>query len=226
MSEILRVQNLEKTFEKKGSRINAVSVPELTIEKGDFIALQGPSGSGKTTLLNILGLLDRPTSGKVMVEEVDVSNMAKKELSRMRAGKIGFVFQDFNLIPIFSALENVELPMMTTGVPRAERKQKALGLLETVGLSARGQHRPDELSAGEQQRVAIARALANGPAIILADEPTGNLDTENGLRIMNLLGQLNSGLGTTIVMVTHDDRMARLAKRRLHLKDGQIVGAS
>jgi putative ABC transport system ATP-binding protein len=116
--------------------------------------------------------------------------------------------------------------MMTTGVPRAERKQKALGLLETVGLSARGQHRPDELSAGEQQRVAIARALANGPAIILADEPTGNLDTENGLRIMNLLGQLNSGLGTTIVMVTHDDRMARLAKRRLHLKDGQIVGAS
>jgi putative ABC transport system ATP-binding protein len=152
--------------------------------------------------------------------------MAKKELSRMRAGKIGFVFQDFNLIPIFSALENVELPMMTTGVPRAERKQKALGLLETVGLSARGQHRPDELSAGEQQRVAIARALANGPAIILADEPTGNLDTENGLRIMNLLGQLNSGLGTTIVMVTHDDRMARLAKRRLHLKDGQIVGAS
>jgi putative ABC transport system ATP-binding protein len=136
------------------------------------------------------------------------------------------VFQDFNLIPIFSAIENVELPMAATGTPRQSRREKALGLLETVGLTARAQHRPDELSAGEQQRVAIARALANGPSIILADEPTGNLDTENGLRIMNLLGQLNSGLGTTIVMVTHDDRMAAIAKRRLQLKDGKIESAS
>jgi putative ABC transport system ATP-binding protein len=226
MSDILRVEALEKTFEKKGNRICAVSVPELSIAKGDFIALQGPSGSGKTTLLNILGCLDRPTSGRVLVDGMDIGGLDEKELSRLRAEKIGFVFQDFNLIPIFSALENVELPMAATGTPRQSRREKALGLLETVGLTARAQHRPDELSAGEQQRVAIARALANGPSIILADEPTGNLDTENGLRIMNLLGQLNSGLGTTIVMVTHDDRMAAIAKRRLQLKDGKIESAS
>ena len=210
---------------KKGNRINAISELDLRIEKGEFLALLGPSGSGKTTLLNLLGCLDRPTSGRVFVDAMDVSEKSENELSAIRARKIGFVFQSFNLMPMYSAAENVELPMMTTRVPRAQRRQRAAKLLGRVGLSGRMQHRPDELSAGEQQRVAIARALANNPPIILADEPTGNLDTRTGGEIIGILRKLNRESGTTIVMVTHDERMARYATRRLYLKDGCIVRA-
>jgi len=222
MAEILRAERLGKTFEKNGNRVCALSDMDLVIEKGEFLSIQGPSGSGKSTMLNLLGCLDRPTSGRLLIEGTDVSRMSENERADIRAQKIGFVFQAFNLIPVLSALENVELPMIATGVPRARRASRAAVLLERVGLAGRVKHRPDELSSGEQQRVAIARALANSPSMILADEPTGNLDTKTGLEIMGILQILNSELGTTVIMVTHDDRMAKMANMRLYLKDGRI----
>jgi len=222
MPEIVRAEGLEKIFEKKGERVCAVSGMDLSIEKGEFLSIQGPSGSGKTTLLNLLGCLDRPTCGRLLLDGTDISQLSENELSAIRARKIGFVFHSFNLIPILSAVENVELPMIPTGTPRADRRRRAAVLLERVGLAGRMRHRPDELSSGEQQRVAIARALANSPPMILADEPTGNLDTKTGQEIMGILRVLNDDLGTTIIMVTHDDRMARLANMRLYLKDGRI----
>ncbi|MFA5771349.1 MAG: ABC transporter ATP-binding protein [Thermoplasmata archaeon] len=219
--DIIAIEKLSKVFEKKGDKVRALSEICLSIKRGDYIALQGPSGSGKTTLLNILGCLDRPTSGKVTIEGTDVSTMNEKELAKLRSNKIGFIFQSFNLIPIFNAIENVELPMVNTKVPKNERKKRARELLNLVGLSERVRHTPYELSAGEQQRVAIARALANKPLVILADEPTGNLDSKTGERIMNLLGELNK-MGTTVVVVTHDDKMARLTKKTIRMEDGKI----
>lgn len=222
-NKILVTQKLDKIFEKQGNKVNALRSVNLTVNRGEYIALQGPSGSGKTTLLNILGCLDRPTSGRVVIDGTDVSKMSEKELANIRGTKMGFVFQAFNLIPILNALENVELPMEhNRNLTRAEKRSKARELLKLVGLATREEHQPDELSAGEQQRVAIARALANDPAIILADEPTGNLDSKKGKHIMKLLGDLNSKLGTTIVAVTHDDAMARLTKKIIKLKDGKI----
>ena len=222
-NKILVTQKLDKIFEKQGNKVNALRSVNLTVNRGEYIALQGPSGSGKTTLLNILGCLDRPTSGRVVIDGTDVSKMSEKELANIRGTKMGFVFQAFNLIPILNALENVELPMEhNRNLTRAEKRSKARELLKLVGLATREEHQPDELSAGEQQRVAIARALANDPAIILADEPTGNLDSKKGKHIMKLLGDLNSKLGTTIVAVTHDDAMARLTKKIVKLKDGKI----
>jgi len=223
MSDVLVMERVERAFNKKGNQVQAVTGIDLRIKRGDFIAIQGPSGSGKTTLLNLLGCLDRVTSGKIVLGKQDITYLDETELSTIRAKRIGFIFQDFNLIPIFTALENVELPMIANRTPRSERRSKAMVLLRRVGLGKRMNHRPDELSAGEQQRVAIARALANDPSIILADEPTGNLDTANGKLIMDLLGQLNKELGTTIVIVTHDDRMAQMTKKRIYLKDGRIV---
>ena len=222
-NKILVTQKLDKIFEKQGNKVNALRSVNLTVNRGEYIALQGPSGSGKTTLLNILGCLDRPTSGRVVIDGTDVSKMSEKELANIRGTKMGFVFQAFNLIPILNALENVELPMEhNRNLTRAEKRSKARELLKLVGLATREEHQPDELSAGEQQRVAIARALANDPAIILADEPTGNLDSKKGKHIMKLLGDLNYKLGTTIVAVTHDDAMARLTKKIIKLKDGKI----
>ena len=222
MPEILRAEGLGKMFEKGGNSVCAVSDMDLVIERGEFLSIQGPSGSGKTTMLNLLGCLDRPTSGRLLIDGTDVSQMSENERADLRAQKIGFVFQAFNLIPVLNALENVELPMMATGVPRAQRASRAAVLLERVGLKGRMKHRPDELSSGEQQRVAIARALANSPRMILADEPTGNLDTKTGQEITGILQILNRDLGTTVIMVTHDDRMARMANMRLYLKDGRI----
>ena len=222
MAEILRAEGLGKRFEKAGNVVNALSDMDLVIEAGEFLAIQGPSGSGKSTMLNLLGCLDRPTSGRLFIGGADVSRMGENELAELRAKKIGFIFQAFNLISVLSAQENVELPMMATGVPRAERASRAAVLLERVGLAGRVKHRPDELSAGEQQRVAIARALANSPSLILADEPTGNLDTGTGKEIMGILQILNREFGTTIIMVTHDDCMAKMANMRLLMKDGRI----
>ena len=204
-------------------KVSALSGLNLQVNKGEFVAIMGPSGSGKTTLLNILGCLDKPTAGKAILSDVDVTRLPEKKLCEIRRNKIGFVFQTFNLLPYLNAIENVELPMESTKKSRSERRKRAQELLEIVGLSGREGHRPNKLSAGEQQRVAIARALANNPDIVLADEPTGNLDQKNKFEIVRLLGKLNIDQGTTIIMVTHDGQMAAHTERVLLLKDGKIM---
>ena len=223
MSElILKAEQLEKVYKIGGRRVLALSGLNLQVERGEFISVMGPSGSGKTTLLNILGCLDKPTRGKVILDGVDVTNLPEKSLYEIRRYKIGFVFQTFNLLPYLTAIENVELPMEGTGKSKDERRKRAHELLKMVGLSGREEHMPHQLSAGEQQRVAIARALANNPAIILADEPTGNLDSKNSYQIVRLLGKLNIDQGTTIIMATHDRRMASLTDKILFLRDGRL----
>jgi putative ABC transport system ATP-binding protein len=222
MDKILEVKNLSKVFEKRGRKVHALAKVNFDIKKGEYISIQGPSGSGKTTLLNVLGCLDKPSSGKLIIDGIKVSEMNGNSLSKIRAQKIGFIFQEFNLIPILSAVENVELPMELTEITKRKRRKKATKLLKLVGLTSRMDHLPGELSAGEQQRVAVARALANDPAIILADEPTGNLDSKTSKKIMKLLDKLNEELGTTIIVVTHDDKMALLTKKLVFIKDGKI----
>jgi putative ABC transport system ATP-binding protein len=222
MNDILVVKNLKKIFEKKGRKVKALRSINFIVREGDYVAIRGPSGSGKTTLLNMLGCLDRPTSGKLIIDGINVAEINGNRLSSIRSEKIGFIFQDFNLIPILNAVENVELPMELIKLSKEERREKAEELLRLVGLNGRMEHRPGELSAGEQQRVAIARSLANSPAIILADEPTGNLDSKSSKRIMDLLNKLNKELGTTIIVVTHDNKMAMLTKKIVYIKDGQI----
>jgi len=224
MSEtILKIEDLSKTYAMGKRKVSALSGLNLQVKKGEFIAIMGPSGSGKTTLLNVLGCLDKPTSGKAILDDVDIAMLPEKKLCEIRRNKIGFVFQTFNLLPYLSAVENVELPMENSKRPRSERRKRARELLERVGLSGREEHKPHKLSAGEQQRVAIARALANDPAIILADEPTGNLDTKNKFEIIRLLGKLNIDQQTTIIMVTHDSQMASHTERILLLNDGKIT---
>lgn len=224
MSEIVRTKKLEKVYQKGRNKVYALRDVNLSIKQGDYISVRGPSGSGKSTLLHMLGCLDKPTSGQVIIDGIDVTVLNGINLSKIRRDKVGFIFQSYNLLPVLNAIENVELPMECKGVPKSERRKRAEHLIELVGLSDRANHRPDEMSGGEKQRVAIARALANEPAIILADEPTGNLDSETGERIVELLGNLNEELGTTIIIVTHDDKIASLAKRKIQLKDGRIAG--
>jgi putative ABC transport system ATP-binding protein len=224
MSEaVLKIENLSKSYALGKRKIQALSGVNLQVNRGEFVAIMGPSGSGKTTLLNVLGCLDKPTSGRVLLDEIDIAKLAETELYKIRRNKIGFVFQTFNLLPYLNAIENVELPMECTKKSKSERKRVAGKLLEMVGLSGREGHRPQRLSAGEQQRVAIARALANDPAIILADEPTGNLDTKNKQEIVKLLASLNLNQGTTIIVVTHDGHVAAHTERLLLLKDGKII---
>jgi putative ABC transport system ATP-binding protein len=224
MSEtVLKLEKLSKTYTLGKRNVQALSNLNLQVNKGDFVAIMGPSGSGKTTLLNVLGCLDKPTAGTVLLDGVDVAKMPEKELYKIRRSKIGFVFQTFNLLPYLNARENVELPMEGTKLTKSERNRKASELLGMVGLSGREEHRPHRLSAGEQQRVAIARALANNPAIILADEPTGNLDAKNKRELVNLLASLNLKQETTIIMVTHDGQVAAHTERVLLLKDGRIL---
>ena len=224
MSEIaLKTEKLYKEFKLGGRKIQALKDVNLTIEKGDFVSIMGPSGSGKTTLLNMLGCLDKPTDGKVILDGVDITKVKESNLHKTRKHRIGFVFQTFNLMPWLSALENVELPMEGTGKSKQEIRNRANKLLDMVGLSERKDHRPHKLSAGEQQRVAIARALANNPAIVLADEVTGNLDGKTKKEIMKLLGKLNIEQKTTIVIVTHDNQVASLTSRMLSISDGRIL---
>jgi len=224
MSEfVLETEKLDKIYKLGGRTVRALSDINLKVERGDFVSIMGPSGSGKTTLLNVLGCLDRPTSGKVILDGVDVTALPEKELYKIRRYKVGFVFQTFNLLPYLSALENVELPMEGTGKSKREMRERARELLKLVGLAGREDHRPLRLSAGEQQRVAIARALANNPSIVLADEPTGNLDAKTKYEIVRLLGKLNAEQGTTIVMVTHDGAIASHARRVLFLSDGKLL---
>ncbi len=195
----------------------------LRIERGELIAIMGPSGSGKSTLMNILGCLDRPTSGTYRFEDREIAALTDDELAAIRNNKIGFVFQTFNLLPRFSALKNVEVPLIYSNVPGRERRARAIPLLEKVGLKERMEHRPTELSGGQQQRVAIARALVNDPPVLLADEPTGNLDSRSGEEILNLLTGLNSQ-GVTVVIVTHDPNVAARCRRIITVKDGRIIG--
>ncbi len=220
---VLKIENMSKTYQLGKRNVQALSNLNLQVKKGEFVAIMGPSGSGKTTLLNVLGCIDKPTSGKVMLDNVDVGGLAESQLYKIRRNKIGFVFQTFNLLPYLNARENVELPMENNGKSKGERSLRAKELLKMVGLSGREEHRPQRLSAGEQQRVAIARALANDPAIILADEPTGNLDTKNKQEIVKLLANLNLNQGTTIIMVTHDGQVASRTERLLLLSDGKIT---
>jgi len=219
----LKTENLDKLYKLGGRQVQALSDVTIEIQKGDFLSIMGPSGSGKTTLLNILGCLDKPTHGEVFLDGKNVTKVPEKDLHKIRKNKIGFMFQTFNLMPWLNAIENVELPMEGTKKSKAERQKRARELLEMVGLSKRIEHRPHKLSAGEQQRVAIARALANNPAIVLADEPTGNLDAKTKYEIMRLLGKLNAEQGTTIIVVTHDNKVGSRAHRMLFLNDGKLL---
>ncbi len=202
--------------------VKALDGVNMKIRRGEYLSIMGPSGSGKTTLFNMVGGIDRPTKGHVIIEGNDVSKMSSKELAWLRCRKIGYIFQTFNLIPVLTAIENIMLPMIFAGVSREERIKRATEILETVGLGDRLNHKPVELSGGQQQRVAVARALANRPVIVLADEPTGNLDLETGLEIINLLRELNKTEKVTIIAATHDLKMLDVSDRIVYLRDGRI----
>ncbi|MFX0084542.1 MAG: ABC transporter ATP-binding protein [Candidatus Hodarchaeota archaeon] len=214
--------NLRKSYILGEVKVEALRGINMQIKRGEMVSIMGPSGCGKTTLLNIIGSLDYPTSGKIILEGKDISDATERELTRIRRKSVGFVFQFYNLLPVLSALENVELPMLIAGVPKEERNKRALELLEKVDLSRRKNHKPDELSGGERQRVAIARSLANNPAILLADEPTGDLDTETGSSVLKLLKEVNRTENQTLVLVTHDESIAKQAGRIFHIRDGMI----
>ncbi len=220
---LITLENVQKTYRVGEVDIRALQEVSLSIERGDYLAIMGASGSGKSTLLNLVGCLDQPTSGRYRLDDVEVSGMTWGQLAQVRNTRIGFVFQSFNLLTRLTALENVELPLMYgPPLPAAERRRRALALLARVGLADRVQHRPVQLSGGQQQRVAIARALVNNPALILADEPTGNLDTHSGAEIMALFAELNAQ-GMTIIAVTHAAEIARAARHVIHMQDGRIV---
>ena len=221
--KIIELQNLVKTYKIGDSEVRALQGVSYTADEGDFLAIMGPSGSGKSSLMNILGCLDKPTSGTYFLEGLDVSTFDKNELARVRNRKIGFVFQTFNLLSRTTALENVELPLLYTSAHSKERHERALAALDSVGLRDRARHKTNQLSGGEQQRVAIARALLNSPTLILADEPTGNLDTKTSNEIMDIFTKLNVEKGITMVMVTHEPDIACYARKRIYLRDGQIV---
>jgi putative ABC transport system ATP-binding protein len=224
MATILETENIKKAYKMGEVLVPALKGVTFKVAKGEIVAVFGPSGSGKSTLLHILGALDRPDEGKVLVDGTDLSTLSDDELADVRLRKVGFVFQFFNLLPRLTALKNVELPLTIADVSDKECHEKAKGVLELVGLEGRMDHRPTELSGGEQQRVAIARALVNDPSIILADEPTGNLDTKTGFEIVQLMKRLNKEKGQTFVVVTHDPVIAETADRIIHLEDGLIKG--
>jgi len=219
---IISVDSVHKSYLMGKEAVPALRGVSLDIEQGDFVCLMGPSGSGKTTLLNIIGGLDDPSRGHVTVDGENLVALSEDQLARLRLHKMGFVFQNYNLLANFTAQENVEAPMVLAQVSRRERRQRAAGLLDKVGLADRAHHYPTELSGGQQQRVAVARALANDPPILIGDEVTGDLDTESGLVIMRLLARLNDE-GMTIIFVTHDPRMASFARRLIHISDGKLV---
>ena len=219
---LLRADDLRRDFAMNGRPVHALRGVSLEIERGEYVAIAGPSGSGKSTLLHVLGGIDAPSSGAVTLEGRRLDRLSDRELTRLRLTRIGFVFQRFHLLPVLTASENVELPMTEAGVGRGERRERARELLDYVGLADRASHRATQLSGGEMQRVAIARALANRPALLLADEPTGELDRETGEEILALFRRINRD-GATLVVVTHDERLAAEASRVIHMQDGQIV---
>ncbi len=218
---IIETHDLWKTYVMGSEEIHALRGVDIDIDKGEYVAIMGPSGSGKSTLMNLIGCLDTPTRGSYLLNGKQVSEMNDNELARIRNEEIGFVFQTFNLLPRASALHNVELPLIYAGVPARERQERARDALDRVELSDRMMHKPNELSGGQRQRVAIARALVNSPSILLADEPTGNLDSKTGVEIMNLFERLHT-TGNTIVLVTHESDIAAHAHRVIHIRDGQV----
>lgn len=219
---LIYLENIFKTYQMGTTQINALNGLNCEIGKGEYVALMGPSGSGKSTLMNVIGCLDSPTSGAYSLNGNDVSKMSDDDLAKVRNVEIGFVFQSFNLLPRTSALENVALPLVYAGVSKKERLKRAQLVLEKVGLGDRGDHKPNELSGGQRQRVAIARALINNPSIVLADEPTGNLDSASSLEIMNLFEEIHAE-GNTVVMVTHEEDIAKYAKRTIRMIDGKLA---
>ncbi len=221
---ILELRDVMKIYKMGETEIRALNGVTLNVEKGEFLSIVGPSGSGKSTILNIIGCIDIPTSGEVFLDGDDVSKLKDRELTKIRLHKIGFIFQQFYLIPTLNAMENVELPMKEAKVPREERRKRVRKLLEHVGLEEREKHYPNQLSGGEQQRVAIARSLANNPSLILADEPTGEIDSETSEKIVSLLKKLNSEKKVTLIVVTHNLKVAGYANRSITLEDGKIVG--
>jgi putative ABC transport system ATP-binding protein len=221
--EVAKVENVTRVYTVGKLETQALRGVNLTIENGEFTALVGPSGSGKTTLLQLLGCLDRPTSGRVIISGKDVSQLNRDQRADMRRGTIGFIFQFFALIPTLTAYENIEMPLLLNGHTPGERRTRVTELLEAVGLGDRGSNRPDQLSGGQQQRVAIARALASKPSLILADEPTANLDTPNGQQVMETMTRLNKETGVTFVFATHDPRVIQYAKRVVTLRDGLVA---
>ena len=219
--EIIRISGLKKIYKMGNQQVNALNGADLVIRENEYVAIMGPAVSGKSKMINILGCLDSPTEGSYILNGTDVSKMEDSQLAEVRNKEIGFVFQSFNLLPRYTALENTALPLIYAGFSKEEREEKARKALETVGLGERTTHRPSELSGGQRQRVAIARALINNPSIILADEPTGNLDTKTSVDIMNLFEQIHNN-GNTVIVVTHEEDIARYAKRIIRLRDGKI----
>lgn len=223
-SSLVSLRDVHRDYALGAERVHALQGVSIDVGGGDYVAIVGPSGCGKSTLLNLIGVIDQPTSGTVTIDGRRVESMSDREATRFRLHNIGFVFQRFYLLPILSAAENVALPMAEAGVPKGEQASRASELLEYVGLEKRIKHRPSEMSGGEQQRVAIARALANRPTLLLADEPTGELDARTGEEIIALFQRLNDD-GTTLIVVTHDEDLASAARRKIHMRDGRVVDA-
>jgi putative ABC transport system ATP-binding protein len=219
---VIEIKNLVKNYKTEAGELEVLKNLNVSIEEGDFVALMGPSGSGKSTFMNILGCLDKPTAGNYTLNGVDVASMDKDGLSKLRNEVIGFVFQGFNLLPRINLIDNVALPLVYAGIGKAERTKKAVDMLQSVGLEKYATHLPSQISGGQQQRVAIARALVNSPKLLLADEPTGNLDTKTSVEIMNIFADLNKRNGITIVLVTHEHDIAEFATRQIHFRDGRV----
>ncbi len=222
-NHLIQLENVNKIYKVGETQVNALRDLSYNINEGDFLAIMGPSGSGKSTLMNIVGCLDKPTEGKYFLEGEEVSTFDKNKLALIRNKKIGFVFQTFNLLARTTAIENTELPLLYSSMSKKKMRELASKSLSIVGLEGREFHRTNQLSGGEQQRVAIARALVNNPSLILADEPTGNLDTKTGKEIMDIFKRLNQEKNITIILVTHESELAQIARRRMHLRDGQII---
>ena len=220
---VIELQEVHKRYRLGRAEVHALRGVSLRVARGEFLAIVGPSGSGKTTLLNLMGCLDRPSSGRVLFEGVDVTSLSRRQLAELRSRRIGFVFQTFNLIPVLTALENVEYPLWRRGMRADERRARAMEALRSVGLAGLERHRPEELSGGQRQRVAIARALVGQPAVVLADEPTANLDRRTGQEVLELMRELNRSRGTTFVFSTHDPKIMAMADRVVELSDGRIA---
>lgn len=222
-TEIIKTINLDKTYHDNGMPVHALRSVSMSVEKGEFTVIAGPSGSGKTTLLNLMGALDTPTRGEVFIDGKDIGKLSKKELAALRLNKLGFIFQAYNLIPVLSALENIEFTMMLLGVPDSERKKRAMQVMEELGIAELAHKRPNEMSGGQQQRVAVARAIVTNPAVVLADEPTANLDSATGAALLDLMERMNREKNITFILSSHDPQVIERGRRLVMLHDGEIA---